>query len=67
MVVVGAVLAWAVTVKSTVLNVHLAGIIIFVVGIVGMIISLFLWFTWRNREEPPHDQTRRDFNDSPRG
>lgn len=53
LVVVGAVLAWAVRVQSSAFDIQLAGIIIFIVGILGLVVSLFLWFTWRSRDVPP--------------
>ena len=43
---VGAILAWAVTANTTGFNVHTVGYILFVVGIVGMLISLIFWSSW---------------------
>ena len=61
LIIVGAVLAWAVNITSSAFNIQLAGLIIFIVGIIGLLVSLFLWFTWRNRDDvprPPRDYPR---------
>jgi beta-lactamase regulating signal transducer with metallopeptidase domain len=43
---VGAVLAWAVNVSSSTVDVNTIGYILLVVGIVGMLVSLAFWSTW---------------------
>jgi hypothetical protein len=43
---VGAVLIWAVNANSSGFNVHTAGVILLVVGIIGFVLSLFFWSTW---------------------
>ena len=43
---VGAILIWAVNASSSGFNVHTAGIILLVIGIIGFLISLMFWSTW---------------------
>ena len=45
---VGAVLRWAVTWQVSGFNVQLAGLIVFLVGILGLVLSLIFWFTRRS-------------------
>lgn len=42
----GAILVWAVHTTSSGFNVHTAGVILLVVGIIGLLISLAFWSTW---------------------
>jgi hypothetical protein len=42
----GAVLIWAVDASSSGFNIHTAGVILLVVGIIGFIVSLFFWSSW---------------------
>ena len=42
----GAVLIWAVHTTSSGFNVHTAGVILLVVGIIGFFISLAFWSSW---------------------
>ena len=46
LIAVGAVLRWAVTAKAQGFNVHTVGIILFIVGIVGLVASLAFWSSW---------------------
>ncbi len=43
---VGAILIWAVKATSSGFNIHTAGVILLVVGIIGFVISLIFWSTW---------------------
>lgn len=43
---VGAVLIWAVHASSSGFNVHTAGVILLVVGVIGFIVSLAFWSSW---------------------
>ena len=48
----GAIMRWAVTATTDGFNIHTAGMILFVIGIVGAVISLAFWSSWggfRNR------------------
>jgi hypothetical protein len=42
----GAILIWAVHATSSGFNVHTAGVILLVVGIIGFVLSLMFWSTW---------------------
>ena len=42
----GAILIWAVHTTSSGFNVHTAGIILLVVGVIGFVISLAFWSSW---------------------
>ena len=46
MTAAGAILAWAVNVSSTTVNVHAVGWVLFAIGIVGMVLSLVFWSSW---------------------
>jgi hypothetical protein len=43
---VGAVMIWAVNTTSSGFNIHTAGVILLVVGIIGFIVSLMFWSSW---------------------
>jgi apolipoprotein N-acyltransferase len=43
---VGAILIWAVNTSSSGFNVHVAGVILLVIGIIGFLISLMFWSSW---------------------
>ena len=42
----GAVLIWAVNTSSSGFNIHTAGVILLVVGIIGFVVSLAFWSSW---------------------
>ena len=42
----GAVMLWAVDASTSGFNIHTAGAILLVVGIVGFVVSLFFWSSW---------------------
>ena len=42
----GAILTWGVTKEPEGLNLDAVGVILMVVGLVGFLLSLFLWRTW---------------------
>ena len=42
----GAVLIWAVNMSSSSFNIHVAGVILLVVGIIGFVVSLAFWSSW---------------------
>jgi hypothetical protein len=42
----GAVLIWAVDASTSGFNIHTAGVILLVVGIIGFVVSLFFWSSW---------------------
>ena len=51
LIAVGAILRWAVTVHVSGFDIHTAGLIILIIGLVGFAISLYLWLSRR----PPPD------------
>ena len=46
LVAVGAILTWGVTAEAEGLDVNAIGVILMVVGILGLVISLFFWSSW---------------------
>jgi hypothetical protein len=42
----GAVMLWAVDASTSGFNIHTAGAILLVVGIIGFVVSLFFWSSW---------------------
>jgi hypothetical protein len=42
----GAIMIWAVNTTSSGFNIHTAGVILLVVGIIGLILSLAFWSSW---------------------
>jgi hypothetical protein len=48
-IALGAVLRWAVKWEPTGFNIQIAGLIMLLVGILGLVISLVLWYTRRSR------------------
>jgi hypothetical protein len=42
----GAILIWAVNTTTSGFNVHTAGVILLVVGIIGFVLSLAFWSSW---------------------
>ena len=42
----GAVMLWAVEASTSGFNIHTAGAILLVVGIIGFVVSLFFWSSW---------------------
>jgi hypothetical protein len=46
LIAVGAILRFAVTVTATGFNIHTIGLILLIVGIAGLVISLFFWSSW---------------------
>ncbi|MBI4220592.1 MAG: hypothetical protein HY682_10635 [Chloroflexi bacterium] len=42
----GAILAWAVSAKAEGIDIQVVGIILFIIGAVGLLVSLIYWSTW---------------------
>ena len=42
----GAIMRWAITATTNGFNVHTAGMILFIIGIGGAIVSLAFWSSW---------------------
>jgi hypothetical protein len=55
-IAVGAILKWAVTAHVSWINLQTAGTVLFVLGIVGLIVSLSYAFFWASRH--PSDDPR---------
>jgi hypothetical protein len=46
LIAVGAILTWAVHVTTSGVNVHVVGVILLIVGLVGGILSMIFWSSW---------------------
>lgn len=46
LIAAGALLRWAVTAESELINLQTAGLILFIVGIAGAIASMIFWSSW---------------------
>ena len=66
LIAIGAVLKWAVTAHVNGFNIQTAGTVLFVVGLVGLVISLVYTFWW-DRRTMPYDDTRVVRRGPPRG
>ena len=57
MAAIGAVLRWAVTAHVSGFNIQTAGLVVFIIGLVGVVLSLFymLWWTERDRDRQHYD------------
>jgi hypothetical protein len=42
----GAIMIWAVNTTSSGFNIHTAGVILLVVGIIGCVLSIAFWASW---------------------
>jgi type IV secretory pathway VirB3-like protein len=61
LIAAGAILAWAVDVSTSGVNLHLIGVILLVVGAIGCLLSLIFWSSWggfggRREETVVHDR-----------
>jgi hypothetical protein len=50
LIAVGAVLKWAVTAHVSGFDIHTAGTVLFVIGLAGLLLSLFYVVLWNERE-----------------
>ncbi len=46
LIAAGAILTWAVDATVSGLNIHIVGVILLVVGIIGLVLSLVFWSSW---------------------
>ena len=61
LIAVGAILRWAVSWDVSGFDIQLAGLIVFLVGILGLVITLGLWYTRRDSRVARREVgTRRD-------
>jgi sterol desaturase/sphingolipid hydroxylase (fatty acid hydroxylase superfamily) len=58
LIALGAILKWAVTANVKGFDIQTAGTVLFVVGLVGLVISLFYTFWWTHRRDAAYDDTR---------
>jgi hypothetical protein len=56
LVAAGAILKWAVTAHTSFLDLQTTGTVLFIVGLAGLLVSLFYTFWWTQRG--PEDETR---------
>ena len=42
----GAILAWAVSAEAEGIDIQVVGVILFIIGAVGLLVSLIFWSTW---------------------
>jgi len=54
----GAILIWAVDTSTSGFNIHTAGVILLVVGIIGFAVSLAFWTSWGGFGGPRRDDGR---------
>lgn len=50
LIALGAILKWAVTAHVSWINIQTAGTIIFIVGLVGLVLSIMYTFWWSGRD-----------------
>lgn len=60
LIAIGAVLRFAINVTTHGFNIHTIGIILMIVGVVGLIISLFWMAVWRDRRAAGARYVERD-------
>lgn len=46
LIAAGAILKWAVTASTSGINLQTVGMVLFIVGIVGLITSMMFWSSW---------------------
>jgi len=56
----GAILIWAVDASTSGFNIHTAGVILLVIGIIGFAVSLVFWSSWGGFGGPRRDGEGRD-------
>lgn len=55
LIAVGAILKWAVTAHVSWINIQTAGTVLFILGIVGLALSLMYTFFWASHGAPAQD------------
>lgn len=49
LIALGAILTWAVTASATGLNIHVVGVVLMLVGLVGFLLDMLFWSPWGPR------------------
>ncbi len=60
LIAVGAILRYAVTATTSGINLHTVGLILIIVGIIGLVLSLFWMITWSPRHRGGERVVERD-------
>ena len=58
LVAIGAILKWAVTAQVKGFNIQTAGTVVFVVGLVGLALSIMYTFWWSSPRRDEYEDTR---------
>jgi len=58
LVAIGAILKWAVSARVNGFNIQTAGTVVFVVGLVGLALSIMYTFWWSASRREVYDDTR---------
>jgi len=58
LIAVGAILKYAVTANVSFIDLRITGVILMVIGVLGLVLSLFFGASARSRETPPHPGPR---------
>ena len=58
LIAIGAILKWAVTAQVNGFNIQTAGTVVFVVGLVGLALSIMYTFWWSSPRRDVYDETR---------
>jgi len=65
LIAVGAILRWAVTASTSGINLQTVGLILIIVGIVGVVLSLFWMITWSPRHRGDRVVERDPYREPP--
>jgi hypothetical protein len=58
LIAVGAILKYAVTANVSFIDLRTTGVILMVIGVLGLVLTLFLWASGRSRDTPPEPGPR---------
>jgi uncharacterized protein DUF6458 len=61
LIAIGAILAFAVTATLAGVDVHVAGLILMIVGAIGLVVSLFETAVWSDRRRVRGDVVEREY------
>ena len=61
LIALGAILAYAVTARVAGIEIETAGYILMVIGVVGLVVSLFQTMAWRDRRRPEGRVVEREY------